>query len=170
MSNTIGSAAGKRGDAADTQSNEDLAALAKQFNSETQDLRQGIISELTDALGGGVSGAQQSLISQSIENSLQAGAQARGQVSDELARTGLSGTPFGISQLASTISQGNQATSQIGPQLKNQMYNQALQQAASFVLGQSATSMSGLGTAGTNTTQLSNTNLQGIYKTFNMGK
>jgi hypothetical protein len=170
VDNTVGEAAGKRADEAEGESNKALAQLALGFAEETEGLRGSIVSELENALKGGISETQQSLISGAIEQSLQAGSQAREQVSDELARTGLAGTPFGISQLASTIQAGNQATSQVGTGLKNQIYQAAMQMAGSYATGQAQTATAGLGTSATNYNDLLNTNLQGFYKTVNLGK
>jgi hypothetical protein len=170
MGNVIGDAAGKRAGGSEGQANKTLADLALGFAEETSGLRGDIVSELEDALQGGISETQQSLISGAIEQSLQAGSQAREQVSDELARTGLAGTPFGISQLASTIQAGNQATSQVGTDLKNQIYNAAMQMAGNYATGQAQTATAGLGTSATNYGNLAGANTAGIYKSFNMGK
>jgi flagellar biosynthesis/type III secretory pathway protein FliH len=92
----------------------------------------------------GGNNAVNSLISKAIESSRREASKSQKQVEEELARGGLSGTPFGISQMANTIRESGFNISQIAPQMQNQMYNQALQMASNFVLGQGNSAISGL--------------------------
>jgi hypothetical protein len=147
VGNTWGTSSAKGESNTESGSASALRDYARVFINETTDLRQGIISELSKGLSGELSDTQQGLVSQAIENSLQAGSRSREQVGNELARTGLSGTPFGISQLATTIQQGAANTAGISPNMKNSIYNNALQMASSFVLGQNQAAFGGLGNA-----------------------
>lgn len=138
-----------------------LATLATTFAKETTGLRQDLISQLTDALQTGETKTSKSITTQAVQSSLKAASDTRAETQAENARTGLSGTPFGTSLLSSVMQQGVTAAKGAEATMKNQVYNQALQSALNFVLGQSQTATGGLAGAipGTNSTSSSGKSL-----------
>jgi hypothetical protein len=115
-----------------------LAGLAQQFATETGGLRTGLIDSMNEVLTTG--GSTIPIISAAIEKSKQAASNATQQTEEQLAREGLSGTPFGAQVLAGTRQQGEQAAAQTSQSLAQQLFSQI----ANFVLGQSQSALSGL--------------------------
>ena len=123
-----------------------LANLATSMYNETSPARQGLLSVFQEILSG--NGAKLPFINQAVENSRQAGSTATQQTEEELARAGLSGTPFGARTMASQRTQAAQGVSQTRNDLMMQLFNMI----PNFVLGQGQTAFSGLsGAAGRNT-------------------
>ena len=124
-----------------------LAKLATQFATETSGLRTGLISQLSSAMNGKPTGSQVPIISQAVESSRQAGSQAMQSTNDELARTGLVGTPYGQGILEQGKITANQNASNAGTQATQALYNMI----PNFVLGTGQSALSGLsGAVGSN--------------------
>jgi hypothetical protein len=87
--------------------------------------------------GGGV---QVPIIAQALEASRRAGSQAQSGTRDELARTGLVGTPFG----QSILSQGKRENSMNVANTQTDVMKTLYGMLPNFVLGQSQTALSGL--------------------------
>jgi len=89
-----------------------------------QPVTSGYGNMLESALKGEATGATVPIIQQAVERSRQAGSRALQGTTDELARTGLAGTPFGQSILSQTRQQGAQAASQAGTDVMTQLIAQ----------------------------------------------
>lgn len=118
-----------------------LANIAQQFAGETTPLRTGLISAFSQILSG--QGTRLPVVSQAMESSRQAGSKATSDTSNELARMGLAGTPFGERVLSESRSGANQSTSQAGSNAIMQLFSMI----PNFTLGQGQTALSGLGGA-----------------------
>ena len=162
----IGGAAGKGGKAATPASTNALAQMAQEFAGETKGLRGEMITNFEDILKTGGSQATIPIISKAVEASKRATSQTMSQVEEDLARKGLSGTPFGENVMGQTRMSGNLATSQVPLDITNAF----LQMIPGFILGQGQTATQGLGTASGQQTALNQGSMQGIYKSLNLGK
>lgn len=80
-----------------------------------QPLNDEFSRQLLEGLKTGGIGAQIPIISKMMEASRRANSASTSQLGDELARTGLAGTPFGTTQVANQRREGEYKTSQIGP-------------------------------------------------------
>lgn len=87
--------------------------------------------------GGGI---QVPIISQALEAVRRASSQSQQGTQEELARTGLTGTPFGQNILATGKREGNLAAANTQTDIMKSLYNLI----PNFVLGQSQTALSGL--------------------------
>lgn len=117
-----------------------LSRIAKQFATETGDIRTGIIQQFADVLQGGQTAAQVPIIAQAVEATRRASSEAQEGTQEELARTNLVGTPFGQNILASGRREGNLAAAGTKTDITKMLYNLI----PNFVLGQSQTALSGL--------------------------
>ena len=136
----MGGGGGKSGGSSKTDSKaaQELVAMMKRFEGETQGLRGQTIGMLEDVMSGNLSNVP--IIGMATENSMAAASNTYKQTQESLASSNLAGTPFGESQLFGARQEGNLATSQVAPQIA-----QALMQIApNFVLGQANTAAQGL--------------------------
>ena len=144
---SVYSAGGKSAEAgaesANTEANKDLSSMAR-----------------------GGSQAQVPMIAKAVEASKQATSKATQGLDAEMARAGLSGTPFGIMMKNNARQSGSLATSQIPTNIAQQI----LAMIPNFILGQGQTAMGGLGGAASNSTSQANTMTQGLFKSVNLGK
>jgi len=167
---SVYSAGGKSAEAgaesANTEANKDLSSMARGFANETKGLRQELITQMGDILKTGGSQAQVPMIAKAVEASKQATSKATQGLDAEMARAGLSGTPFGIMMKNNARQSGSLATSQIPTNIAQQI----LAMIPNFILGQGQTAMGGLGGAASNSTSQANTMTQGLFKSVNLGK
>jgi len=147
MSVSTGGGKGKSSSSTSSPTANTLAALASQFARETAPVRNTLLADMESVLKGGNFRANQPIIGKAVESSMQAASRARRETSDELARTGLAGTPFGVGELAKVIQEGEQKTSQIAPQMQYDINNLLLQMIPNFILGQASNATSGLSNA-----------------------
>jgi len=134
---------GGGGKGGESGANEDLGKIAKQFFAETTPLRQETISQFLEALTTGGVGARIPIISKAQEQSRQATSNTLRGTDQQLAQSGLAGTPFGENIRAQTLQQGQQATAMVPIDIINQM----LTQIPGFVTGSNQVVVSGLGQA-----------------------
>jgi hypothetical protein len=121
-----------------------LAAMVTQLFKETTPLRQDLIGQMEAALRGETEGGMIPVISRAVESARQAASRTEQATTDELARTGLSGTPFGASILGQTRAQGEQAATQT----ETNILQQLIAGVPNFVLGQGQTAMGAGASAG----------------------
>ena len=122
-----------------------LAHIANAFFQQTTPLRHELTSQMEEALKTGGIGARIPIITRAVESSKRATSSALRGTGEELARTGLRGTPFGENIMAGTRMEGELRTSQI----PTDMVAQFLTQIPNFVLGAANTAITGLsGAAG----------------------
>jgi hypothetical protein len=115
--------------------------LSAQYAKEVEPLRQDFISQLQTALTGDTDAAVRlPVIASAMEASRRAGSQAMQQTDEELARTGLAGTPFGVRTKSETGAQNAYNTSQIVPQF----FAMLTQLIPDFVSGQSQAALQAL--------------------------
>ena len=117
-----------------------LADIATQLFAETSPLRNDLISQFSELLNTGGVGAQVPIISQALESVKRASATNLEDLDEELARTGLAGTPFG----AGIRSEAQTSASIKASQIPTDFARQFLQLIPSFVLGQGQQVVSGL--------------------------
>jgi len=142
--------------------NVELAKMAKRFEEETRASRQGLAGMFEEIIKTGGSQATTPIISNAVESSQRAGSKTLQQVDENLARSGLAGTPFGAMTRANALQESEYNTSQIGPSMAMKI----LQMIPNYVLGQGQTAMSGLGTAETNRTNMYNQELNTFGQMF----
>ena len=135
---SVSGAKGKSKDQTTSPAADALSQLAIEFANETKGVRTGLLDSMQEVLSTG--GSNIPIISRSVEASRQAGSQATQQTQEELARSGLAGTPFGASILADQRQQSAQNVAGTQQQLAQAIF----QMIPSYVLGQSQTSTSGL--------------------------
>ena len=109
-----------------------LEFMGRQLFAETTPLRQDLIGQMEAALSGEVEGGMIPLISRAVESTRQAASRTEQATTDELARTGLSGTPFAEAILGQTRQQGEQAATQA----ETNIIAQLMSGIPAFVLGQ----------------------------------
>ena len=110
-----------------------LATTAVQLYSEISPLRKDFIGTLEAALRGETEGGMIPIISRAVESAKQAASRTEQATTEELSRTGLSGTPFGASILGQARQQGEQA----GSTAETNILQQLIAGIPSFALGQS---------------------------------
>lgn len=162
----VGSKAKNNAQAAEPNSNIALVSLAKQLFGETEGLRTGINDLFSSILKTGGSQATTPIISNAVEASQRATSKTLAQTDEELARTGLAGTPFGANTRAGVLQEGNLSTSQIGPQIAMSL----LQMIPGYLTGGLQTAFGGLGQGANNATNLTNTGGQMLSKALSLGK
>ncbi len=123
-----------------------LEQVAKQLFEEITPLRQDFISTLEGALRSEPEGAMVPIVAQAVESAKQASSRTEQATTEELSRTGLSGTPFGASILGQVKQQGEQAGSMAETNILQQLINAIPNY--TLGLGQTAT-MPGTGGAAT---------------------
>lgn len=125
-----------------------LAGMITQLFEETTGLRSDLIGQMEAALRGETGGGMVPVISSAVESARQAASRTERATTEELARTGLSGTPFGASILGQTRAQGEQAATQT----ETNILQQLIAGVPNFVLGQGQTALSaGAGAGGRST-------------------
>lgn len=100
-----------------------LGAVAGELYEEITPLRRNFISTLEGALRGEAEGGMVPVVAQAVESAKQASSRTERGTAEELARTGLSGTPFGASILSQTRAQGEQAGSMAETNILQQLIN-----------------------------------------------
>lgn len=160
----VGGKAANNADAANPKSNEALAKLAEAFAQETAGARQGLLQAMEEVLSTG--GSTIPIINRSIEASHQASSNALKSTDEDLARTGLAGTPFGENIRAGQKQQGQMSAAMEGEKLAQAIF----QMIPNLILGQGQSAMSGLGGAATNSSNLTNSMMNNITKSIWMGK
>jgi hypothetical protein len=115
-----------------------LAKLGEQFTEETAGIRTGLIDQMQEILTTG--GTNLPIISQAVEGTRRASSKALRGTEEELARTGLSGTPFGERIEAEQRTTGDIAAATTKTDIVKQLFSMI----PNFVLGQSQTALSGL--------------------------
>ncbi len=121
-----------------------LTQMAQQIFQETTPVRREFIGQLESALAGETEGGMVPVISRAVESARQAASRTERATTEELARTGLSGTPFGASILGQTRAQGEQAATQT----ETNILSQLIAGIPNFVLGQAQTATSAISGAG----------------------
>jgi len=115
-----------------------LDAITSQL-AGAQGVSSGYGGMLESALKGQGSAGNIPIIQQAVERSKQAASQSLAGTSDDLARSGLAGTPFGQAIMAQTQQQGNQAAART----ETDMLSQLIAQVPAF-LAQNATTINAL--------------------------
>ncbi len=121
-----------------------LTGMAMDLSQEITPLRQDLIGQMQAALQGDVSGGMIPILSKAVESSKQAASRTQQATTSELARTGLTGTPFGAAVLGQTKQQGEQA----GATAETNVLQQLLSAIPTYTLGQSTLGTSGISGAG----------------------
>jgi hypothetical protein len=127
----------------ENKSGEALGKIAQRFFGETTPLRRELIGQYEEGLTTGGVGARMPIISKSQEASRRATSNTLAGLDQQLAQSGLAGTPFGVQQRTEAEQRGRYATSQIPTQIVGQM----LAQIPGFVTGSNQVTVSGLGQA-----------------------
>lgn len=96
----------------------------------------------------GMTGPILPLISKAVESSKAASQQTLTQAGEGMARTGMSGTPYGENILFNLMQQGGQQASQIPIDLATGFYQFIMQLLSPLVFGQTGVVTQGLGSAG----------------------
>jgi len=138
MSSGIGGGKGSSSSSTSSAAADSLANLAKQFAGETEGIRTGLIDAMQEVLSSG--GSSVPIIARSVDASKQAASNALNETSNDLARSGLAGTPFGENIRASTRQSGEQSAALTGESMAQNIFSMI----SNFILGQSQTSTSGL--------------------------
>lgn len=133
-----------------------LAAVAGEVYEDISPLRRDLIGQMESALEGDVSGGMIPILSKAVESSKQAASRTQQATTEELSRTGLTGTPFGAAVLGQTKQQGEQAGATAETNILQQLisaipdYTLGLGQTATVPgVGGAGTGKSGGGTSGT---------------------
>lgn len=100
-----------------------LETIAAELYKESKPLRHDFISTLESALKGETEGGMIPIASNAVESARQAASRTEQATTEDLARTGLSGTPFGASILSQTKQQGEQAGWQAETDILQQLIN-----------------------------------------------
>jgi len=115
-----------------------LANLAESFAGETTGIRTGLIDAMQEVLQTG--GSSIPIISRAVESTRQAGSDALKGINEQLALSGLAGTPEGESIRSKTMQQGEIAAGQTEQSLANAIF----QMIPNLVLGQAQAATQGL--------------------------
>lgn len=121
----------------------DFYGLMRALLGETKNLRGEYNEQLMEALTTGGVGARIPIISKAMEASKRATSKAMTGAGEDMARKGLSGSPFGEAILSNISREGAYATSQIGPQYAQQMISGI----PGYVGGMAQTAVGGMGQA-----------------------
>ena len=127
----------------ETGTTKDLSKIAKTFFKETTPLRKDLTNQFLEALVTGGAGARLPIVNKAVESSRRATSNTLRGLDEQLAQSGLAGTPFGVQARTQTEQEGRFATSQIEPNMVLQM----LSQIPGFVMGSNQVTVSGLGQA-----------------------
>jgi hypothetical protein len=138
----MGGGGGKGGGGKD-KAGKALAEIAQQFFRETEGLRGGLIGQFEEALNTGGVEARMPVIQKAQERSRQATSSALAQTQNQLAQSGLAGTPFAEMIQGGMLQQGAQQRAGIPTEIISQM----LQQIPGFVTGANQTIIQGMGQA-----------------------
>jgi hypothetical protein len=151
-----------------TDTSSDLSKIAKAFYTETTPLRQELTDQFFEALTTGGVGARIPIIRKSEEASRRATSNTLQALENQLAQSGLSGTPFGERIRQESTQQGAFQTSQIAPNIIMQM----LSQIPGFITGSNQVTVSGMGQAAGAEAQQANAQanfLQAMLSPFRFG-
>lgn len=160
----VGSKASNNASAANPESNQDLTDMAKLFAKETKGARTGLLGTMEEVLSTG--GSTVPIISRSVEATRRASSNALRGTDEDLARSGLAGTPYGEGIRAGQRQEGEIAAGNTAQQFAQAVF----QMIPGFVLGQGQTATQGLGASATNSTNLTNNMMGGLFQALNMGK
>lgn len=108
-----------------------LEQISGQLFTEITPLRRDLIGQMEAALRGETEGGMIPIVSRAVESARQAASRTEQATTEEMARTGLSGTPFGASILNQTKQQGEQA----GWQAETDILSQLLGMVPNYTLG-----------------------------------
>lgn len=133
-----------KGGGAGPSASKALEAIATQTFEESTPARQELLSQFLEGLRTGGVEARIPIVQRGVEESRAATSGALRQLDEQLALTGMAGTPFGQRIRAETLTAGEQAASRI----PLDVIQQFLSQVPGFVTGQQQISVSGLGQAG----------------------
>jgi len=115
-----------------------LTKMAQKFEGETEGIRTGLVDVMQEVLSTG--GSSLPLISRSVEQTRQAGSEALKSTGDQLALSGLAGTPEG-EQIRAGVSRESEIAAGQTEQALAQMVFQMI---PNLVLGQAQTASGGL--------------------------
>lgn len=118
--------------------------FAKELQEQSRPLRQELFTQLLEGLQTGGVGAQIPIIQRSVEQSRVAGSNSLRQLDEQLALSGLAGTPFGERSRAETVRLNEQNTASIPTNIVQQFIGQA----PSLVTGTGQTATQGFAAAG----------------------
>lgn len=108
-----------------------LLDLGKRFTSgQSEDVRSGLLTAMQEVLSTG--GSNIPIISRTIDASRSASSRALMETEQDLAQSGLAGTPFGENILATQRQKGEVGAAQVGESLAQNIFNMISQ----FILGQ----------------------------------
>ncbi len=127
-----------------------LGQMARALFNQTAGLRSEYLKQSEEALKTGGINAQIPIIARALEHSRQAQSQSRQTTTDNLARTGLAGTPFGQSILAQQEMTGNQQIADIPTNYAQHFISQI----PAFITSMTGQGMQGQAGASQNETQL----------------
>lgn len=127
-----------------------LSSMARALFNQTAGLRKEYTNQSLEALKTGGITAQIPIIARALEHSRRAQSQSRQTTTDNLARTGLVGTPFGQSILAQQEITGNQQIADIPTNYAQSFINQI----PNFVSTMTGQGIQGQGQASSNEVQL----------------
>jgi hypothetical protein len=122
--------------------------LAKELWGITKPAQQAVTTQALETLRGGPTGqigAIAPLISRSVEAHKRAAGQQQAQAAEEMARYGLTGTPFGQNILQSMAQEAAFQESQISPQMAYDFYNKMLGLLLPMSVNQAPVAMQGMG-------------------------
>lgn len=120
-----------------------LSNLAKLFAQETTPLRREMNDQFLEALTTGGVEARIPMINKAVESSRQATSNTLRQLDQQLAMSGLAGTPFGQQMRTGALQTGEQQTAGVPFNIIGQL----LQQIPGYVTGANQTVVTGLGQA-----------------------
>lgn len=127
----------------ETKQSETQSKLAQGLFQETAPLRSEMFGQFLEGLRTGGIGAQIPIIQRAIEQSRLATSNTMRQIDEQMATSGVAGTPFGQSVRAGALMQGAQAESQVPTNILQQF----LAMVPGMVGQQGATGMSGMSAA-----------------------
>ena len=141
MSVGLGGAGGKGTETRESAGAQGLYRLAEQFAAETTGVRTGLLEAMQEVLSTG--GSTLPIVSSAVEGSRKASSRALSQVEEELAQSGLAGTPYGENIRAGQIQEGEQAVSKTQDAMGQKIFDMI----SNFVLGQGQTTAAAYGSA-----------------------
>ena len=138
---------GKGGGGGTTPATDLLMKIAGDTFAMSKPGLQTSLNALQEMLTTGGMQARQPVYGKAVEASQRAGSQAQSQTAEQLARTGLAGTPFGERTMADTAQQSAYQTSQIVPGMMNEDYFKTLTMLVPLLTGVQSSSLAGMGQA-----------------------
>jgi len=132
------------------QSGNELTSMAKDMYGMSRPVQQEASTQALQALRGGPLGmtaAISPLINQAVESNKLASAQTQARAGDEMARYGLTGTPFGQNVLQNMRQSGEMSLARIPTDMAYDNYWKTLGSLLPGALGQGSMGMQGMGAA-----------------------